>query len=509
MQTLLKKLNKFNVKIDLVDKKIVIQAPKGIMTEDLLNEIKLHKNDLIEFITLYKAKENEYTFIPVVPEQTSYTLSSSQRRLWLLSLFEEGNIAYNTPSVFELKGDVKIFSLQSAFQSLIERHESLRTVFKEDETGEVKQVILNHEEIKFQLQYEDVSDEENWLKKTRLIIQNEASYKFDLSVDYLLRAKLVKTSKETYIFICVMHHIISDGWSAEVMTNELFTLYEAYAKGNVNPLPALQLQYKDYAAWQQDQLKNNSIEDHKSYWLQQFEGELPILDLPTHQPRPAIKTYIGKSVNKFYDKSLFEDFNDLCQSQASTLFMGLLATVKVLLYKYTNQKDIIIGSPIAGRQHSDLQNQIGFYVNTLALRTQFDGKDNFKQLLLNVKEVTLGGHEHQVYPFDELVEQLPLKRDMSRNPLFDTIITLQNSDEFKKNKPKIESLEISEFEFKEDITSRFDLEFGFIEFEKGLSLIITYNKDIYDQNFIEGMLRHFSRLLEQIIINPSLSISQL
>jgi amino acid adenylation domain-containing protein len=454
------------------------------------------------------AKKETYNSIPKLTEQSSYILSSSQRRLWLLSQFEGGNIAYNMPSVFELEGNLAISSLQVAFQELIEHHESLRTVFKEVD-GEVRQVILKIEEIKFQLQYEDVSNEENSIEKVKSIIQKETAYSFDLSSDSLLRAKLVKIAKDNYVFICVMHHIISDGWSAEVMTNELFTLYDTFADGNGNRLPLLQIQYKDFAAWQQEQLKNDDVESHKSYWLKQFEGELPVLDLPTFQTRPAIKTYNGKSVKKLYNSSLLKDFNALCQSQGSTLFMGLLATVKVLLYRYTDQKDIVIGSPIAGREHVDLQNQIGFYVNTLALRTQFEGAASFKEVLANVKDVTLGAYEHQIYPFDELVDHLPLKRDMSRNPLFDVMVTFQNTDNLKVTIQKLGEVSIREYETGENAISKFDIEFIFEETVEGLNLILVYNTDIYTGEFVTNILSHLEILLQSIVSKPEVAVSSL
>jgi len=454
------------------------------------------------------AKKEAYNSILKLTEQSSYVLSSSQRRLWLLSQFEGGNTAYNMPSVFELEGNLAISSLQVAFLSLIERHESLRTVFKE-EAGEVRQVILKIEEIKFQLQYEDLSDEENSIEKVKSIIQKETAYSFDLSSDSLLRAKLVKIGQDTYVFICLMHHIISDGWSAEVMTNELFTLYDSFADGNGNRLPLLQIQYKDFAAWQQEQLKNDDIESHKSYWLQKFEGELPVLDLPTFQTRPPIKTYNGKLFKKLYNSLLLKDFNALCQSQGSTLFMGLLATVKVLLYRYTNQKDIVIGSPIAGREHVDLQNQIGFYVNTLALRTQFEGTASFKELLANVKDVTLGAFEHQIYPFDELVDHLPLKRDMSRNPLFDVMVTFQNTDNLKVNIEKLGEVSIKEYETGEDAISKFDIEFVFEETVEGLNLNLVYNTDIYTGEFVANILSHLEILLQSVVSKPEVAISSL
>lgn len=509
MQELLKKLNKINIKIDLVDEKLDIQAPKGVMTEDLLNEIKLYKNDLIEFISQHKSKKEKHTFIPKVEEQSCYILSSSQKRLWLLSQFENGNLAYNMTSVFKLKGNVNFSALEKAFMSLIDRHESLRTIFKQDEFGEVKQFILTLEENKFQLQFEDVSQKENITGIVKDIISAETNYSFDLSFDSLVRAKLIKTSEDTFVFVCVMHHIISDGQSSELMSKELFTLYDSFVKGNGNPLPILPIQYKDYAAWQQEIIKNKEFESHKSYWLQKFDGEIPVLDLPTYQIRTVVKTYNGKQINRIFSKKLSKDFNDLCKSQGSTLFMGLLAVAKSLLYRYTHQTDIVIGSPIAGREHADLQNQIGFYVNTLALRTQFTGKDTFNELLSKVKEVTLDAYKHQNYPFDELVASLPLERNQSRNPLFDVMVTYQNEDNLKTGVQIVDNIEIKRFQSEDETLSKFDMDFVFSETLNGIELGLTYNTDLYTEEFIVKFLNHFNYLLQEITITPEKVLADL
>ncbi|MBF4487702.1 condensation domain-containing protein, partial [Flavobacterium sp. CSZ] len=508
MQALLKKLNKINVKIDLVDEKLNIQAPKGVVTEDLLNEIKLHKSELIRFIALYKNENDTTSVIPKAPKQSSYELSSSQKRMWLLNQFEKESIIYNMPGVFELKGFLSINFLEKAFLALIERHESLRTSFEENDLGEIRQVILDIEHVKFQLQYEEVLHQENNLEKLKSIIEAETNFSFDLSSDALLRAKLIKTSHDTYTFVCVTHHIISDGWSSEVMINELFTLYDFYANDLVLPLDPLQIQYKDYAVWQQNQLKQKSNDIHKNYWGEKFAGDLPILDLPGYQSRPVVKTYNGNFIIQNISTDLYREFQNLCKSQDSTLFMGLLSVINVLLYKYTQQSDIIIGSPIAGREYAELQNQIGVYVNTLALRTEFDGNDNFKAILTNVKKIVLDAYEHQVYPFDELVEKLAIKRDISRNPLFDVVVTLQN----KGNSGQLlqtNSLQIKELQLEENTISKFDLEFAFQENEDQLSLAITYNTDIYNYDFVKAILSHFSVLLEDIVKHPIISVQSL
>ncbi|MFH6951181.1 amino acid adenylation domain-containing protein [Flavobacterium sp. FlaQc-51] len=509
MQALLRKLNELNIKIDLVDEKLDIQAPKGVMSSDLLEEIKLHKNSLVAFIKLHKAKNEAYVFIPQVQLQDSYILSSSQSRLWLLSQFEDGNAAYNMPGVFELKGKIDIFSLQNAFNQLIARHESLRTVFKRDQTGEVRQFILQADAHKFKLQFEDISTKKDVFGRLENTIREESEYAFNLSEDSLLRAKLVQISEDTYLFIFVMHHIISDGHSAEIMTNELFALYDSISQKYQNQLPALSLQYKDYAAWQQAILKNDGLAIHKSYWIKQFEGDLPILDLPSFQSRPVIKTYNGKSVSRILNDTLSKNFNTLCQSESATLFMGLLAVVKIIFFKYTNQTDIVVGSPIKGRENSDLQNQIGFYINTLALRTQFDEKDSFENLLKNIKKVTLDGYEHQIYPFDELVENLSIKRDVGRNPLFDVMVTLNDRKNTKEKLQSINGLSIQEYKIEESAFSKFDLSFTFNERNDGLELILTYNTDIYADEFCSRILDHFQVLLFSITAAPNAAINTL
>lgn len=477
-------------------------------------EVKITFSDLFSNMILEeqaqkisRAKKINYKIIPKATEQSSYVLSSSQQRLWLLSQFEGGNEAYNMPSVFEIKGDLSISNLEKAFTTLINRHESLRTVFNEIETGQIRQFILNADETKFQLQYEDLTKEESVSNNLKEIVQKETTHAFDLSSDSLLRAKLVKIEQDNYIFICVMHHIISDGWSTEIMTNELFACYEAFITRKPLVLPKLEIQYKDFSEWQQNQLKSEDIEKHKSYWLEQFKGEIPVLDLPTYQTRPTIKTYNGKSVKKTYQSAILKDFHKLCQSQGSTLFMGLLATVKILLYKYTHQTDIIIGSPIAGREHADLQNQIGFYVNTLALRTQFDDKDNFEKLLTQVKEVALGAYEHQVYPFDVLVEQLQIKRDLTRNPLFDVMVTFQNADNLKVNSQELEAISINVYKTGEEAVSKVDIEFIFDETVDGLNLILVYNTDLYSTAFATNMLNHLEVLLQNIVLKPEASLN--
>ena len=452
-------------------------------------------------------KEATYQNIPVIPEQESYALSYSQRRLWLLSQFEEGNIAYNMPGVFTLKGSVDFKALEKAFVFLIDRHESLRTVFIENNNGDVHQWIQKTSD--FKLLYTDLSKKKNASKEINEIINSENEFKFDLSKGPLLRAKLLKIDNESFVFSFVMHHIISDGWSMEIMTNEIFKLYGAFVSESSVEVEPLRIQYKDYSSWQQQALDSEEMEIHKKYWLNQFEDEISVLDLPSTYTRPKIKTYAGTSLKRQLDAKDIENFKGLCQSEGCTLFMGLMSAIKILFYRYTGQKDIVIGSPIAGRENIELQDQIGFYVNTLALRTQFEGADSFKNVVSKVKETMLGAYEHQAYPFDDLVEQLPIKRDLSRNPLFDVIVTNQNTDNLKVDIDFLDGIEVSEYACSENVVSKFDLEFIFAENKDELNLQLNYNTDIYDKEFIEQFVNGLETLINDIVVNSKVAVDSL
>ncbi|WP_255373632.1 condensation domain-containing protein, partial [Chitinophaga sp. CF118] len=405
------------------------------------------------------------------------------------------------PGVFVFEGELDLALLEYAFDELIARHESLRTIFREDEQGEVRQVILDT--MPFNIAGYDMQTDEVTLKS---LLQQAVTAPFDLSTGPLLRAGLYQAGTNKWIFTCTMHHIISDGWSMNVLIKELLLFYNTAS----NPLSPLKIQYKDYASWQQDQLNSAALQIHKNYWLEQFSGELPVLELPSDKLRPSVKTYHGGIIHHTFSKTISAGIKALIQQEGGTLFMGLLSAINTLLYHYTGQEDIIIGSPIAGREHIDLEEQIGFYVNTLALRARFSGKDSYRELLENVKQITLGAYEHQIYPFDELVDALPLKVDMSRNALFDVMVVLQNNEEHHlEGEQSLKGVMISEYKEVDQHISKFDLQFTFAEKADALQLTITYNSDIYEHATGERMACHLEQLLCAIIADPSMAIDQL
>ncbi|MET4143128.1 amino acid adenylation domain-containing protein, partial [Pedobacter sp. UYP1] len=451
-----------------------------------------------------------FTAIPQVALQADYPLSSSQRRLWILSQFTEGSIAYNMPGVFVFGGVLDEAAFSYAFESLIERHEILRTVFSETENGEVRQQVKSSEALGFRVGYQDLSETDAQSAVLESLINTNVIEVFDLSAGPLLRADVYRLSSEQWVFSYVMHHIISDGWSMGVLLKELLLLYNSYVQGQASPLTPLRIQYKDYAAWQQAQLTGAGLNVHQQYWLDQFSGELPVLELPTDKVRPAMKTYNGSTISRMIGAEVTNGINALVHEQGSTLFMGLLAALNALLYSYTQQEDIIIGSPIAGREHSDLEDQLGFYVNTLALRTQFKGTNNYKELLSLVKQVTMDAYAHQLYPFDELIEELDLQRDISRSPLFDILLILQNNEKvYSSAKDELEHLSITEYKGGKHVISKFDLTFIFVEDEQGMQVVIEFNNDVYDERIINQLYTHFEQLLTAIIEKPLCPVNQL
>jgi amino acid adenylation domain-containing protein/non-ribosomal peptide synthase protein (TIGR01720 family)/FkbM family methyltransferase len=487
------------------------QVHKEFEVKISLSELFKHTRLEDQAALIANSRQAEFSPILPVPLQKDYPLSPAQRRLYIVSQFEGASVAYNIPAVYSFAGELNYGALQLSFKTLIQRHEILRTVFRENAQGEVRQLVLPASELDFDIALEDVSDKPNAVALVDALLQAELQQKFDLSAGPLLRAKLIRHVKDKYVFSCVMHHIISDGWSMEIMIKELLALYKAYNRGEHNPLKPLRIQYKDYAAWQLEQFETNAINAHKEYWLKQLQGELPVIDLPGSAPRPAIKTYNGGAIEKALDKNTSEQIKQLCQQQGCTLFMALLAGVNALLYRYTGMEDIVIGSPIAGREHVDLEDQVGFYVNTLALRSTFDGGKGFADLLAATKKVTLEAYEHQAYPFDELVSKLALKRDKGRSPLFDVVVALQNIEQlgFKANMVEVDGLLISGYKGSDAPISKFDLTFNFYELDGRLVLNLEYNTDIYNASMIGRLTNHLQELLNAAMEHPALPVAQL
>ncbi|MFT7032013.1 MAG: amino acid adenylation domain-containing protein, partial [Cyclobacteriaceae bacterium] len=429
---------------------------------------------------------------PIGEEQPYYEVSHAQKRLWLLHQFEDGRMAYNVPSAFILKGDLNVEALQSALSEIVKRHEVLRTSFIVVD-GLPKQKI--NDNINSKLNYIDLCDANDQEEKVNDLIINQVSNTFELDEESLLKTFLIKLSDSLHVFAYVLHHIISDGWSSGVFFKELQLLYKSYSNNESSELEPLRIQYKDYAKWQNDQLTQEGANSHKEYWYGKFRTEVPTLELPADFERPEIKTYNGENQWTFINQSVFDKLKDL--SKGRSLYTSLMAALKVLLYKYTDQTDIVIGAAVNGREYEDLHNQIGFYVNTLALRTEFSEEDSFNSLLEKVDKTILEGYEHEVYPFDKLVDDLELKRDTSRNPLFDVMVTYINESEIQLI-PDLEGIEINSYNTNYKV-SKFDLTFTFVAYEKELEVLVNYNTDLFHSTTIDRLLNHFTALLTTVL----------
>ena len=441
-----------------------------------------------------RAKKEVFVSIAPAVEAADYPLSSSQKRLWVLSQMEGGNLAYNMPAVYEIKGRLDPAALETAFRDLIVRHEILRTVFRENKEGDIRQKVLAPADSGFSLAFIDVRQEADAAARVVTLIAAEMGRTFDLAMGPLLRATLIQRSQDEWMLAYAMHHIISDGWSMGILLNELMGIYHASIKGQPHDLPPLRIQYKDYAAWQQASLNDGSMDEHRKYWLEQLSGELPVPGLPYDEARKAVKTYNGSAIHKAIRAGAYTQLQAMCKEEGATLFMGLLSLVYALLYRYTGEEDMIVGSPVAGRDHADLDAQIGFYVNTLALRARVDGDYSFRELLANVKKVMLAAYEHQLYPFDKLVDELQLKRDMSRSPLFDVMVVLQNADVYA-DAPDTGELQISNYHGKKTLISKFDLTINFMDAGDELHVNIEFNSDIFREATIVRMGEHLELLL--------------
>ncbi|MGD2085184.1 MAG: amino acid adenylation domain-containing protein [Candidatus Aminicenantes bacterium] len=452
--------------------------------------------------------KEKYVSIEPLEKKEYYNVSYAQRRVWLLSQLKEASLAFNMPFSCVLVGELNREAFNNAFLALTARHESLRTVFI-PLNSDVYQKILPPDKMDLKLNYIDLRDYEGEEKdaKMRNISTSESNILFDLSTGPLLRVILTQLEEEKYVFILMQHHIVSDFISIIALVSELFGLYSAFARAEQNPLPPLRIHYKDYAVWQYHQLTGEYLKKHQDYWLQCFKKEISPLELPLDEKRPEFQTYRGDTVGFLVDETLTRQLKSLSEQQEATLFMTLLAGVTVLLYHYSPREDMVIGVPISGRQHAELENQIGFFLNTLALPISFDAEAPFTALLNRVKQAAVDAFEHQAYPFDKLVEDLGGKRDMSRHPLFDVAMDMQNYTRLKSfTVPQQDKLKVYPYDTGIK-TSKFDLAFYVRERENTIYIDLEYNTDIFAAETIRRMVERFKKILDSIVMDSNIIIT--
>jgi amino acid adenylation domain-containing protein len=440
-------------------------------------------------------KGTEQLIVPI-PHADDYPVSAAQRRMFVLNQFESAAGAYNMPGALTINGFIDVEAFEHALLACIDRHETLRTIFIENEEGLPRQKIVSSQEVEFKLgHFENVdADSQEFQQELAQLF----AFEFDLGKGPLIQVTLWQTGEAEYVLGFVMHHIISDGWSMNVLVGEVLEAYHAFHNGQKPAWKALKIQYKDYAAWLNEPSSTQSDQEDQDYWKQQFDGDLPVLELPSSKSRPVVKEFEGAHLEAQLNKELTEGLKRLSKEEGGTLFMSLMTALNALFHRYTNQTDFILGTPIAGRDHIDLEGQIGLYLNTLALRTQFDKTSSVRELFNAVKHSALGAYEHQHYPFDQVVDSLGLKRDLGRSPLFDVMLVLQNFDNTDYDVPTEIGFTTQKFPA-DHSTSQFDLTLSFVEIEGELRVGASYATSIFAEQDVVRFLAHFEQLTKSLI----------
>ncbi|GKX65197.1 non-ribosomal peptide synthase/polyketide synthase [Inconstantimicrobium mannanitabidum] len=451
----------------------------------------LFKSPTIKELGKYieSVEENPYSKIEKVEEKEYYEVSSAQKRMYMLQQFDKDSIAYNMPAVFELEGKVDKKKIEETFRKLIQRHESVRTYF-ETLNGEIIQKLQNN----YEFSLEHINDNGN----VKDIINNFVR-SFDLEKAPLFRVELVENNEKYYLLID-MHHIISDGLSMEILINEFTEMYGG------KTLEPLKLQYKDFAAWQNNFLNSEEMKQQEEYWISRFSDEIPVLNMPTDYERPAMQSFEGNSVSFELNEEVTLKLRKLIKETGTTMHMALLSAFNILLSKYSGQEDIVIGTPIAGRPHADLQNIMGMFVNTLALRNKPEGDKKYIDFLKEVKENSLKAYENQSYQFETLVEKLDIRRDTSRNTLFDAMFNMV--DTVTGGDIKLDDI-ILKLYSNENKVSKFDLTLNALENDEKLSFTIDYCSKLFKKETIERLSKHYTKILDSIAKNAEIKLKEI
>ena len=431
-------------------------------------------------------------------------LSFAQRRLWFIDQLEPGSANYNCPAAVRLSGRLDVAALRRTLGEVVRRHEALRTRFVERD-GSAVQVVGEACDVK--LPVFDLSGlaEGQREAEARRVAAEQSRQGFDLQRGPLLRAAVVRLGAEEHTALLITHHIASDAWSVGVLVREVGALYAAYAGGEESPLPEPEVQYGDYAAWQREWLQGEALEEQLAYWRAKLAGAPAALELPTDRARPAVLSHRGAHHTFTLPKELTQELKLWSRREGATLYMTLLAAFKSLLYRYTGQEDIVVGTPVAGRNLVEIENLIGFFLNSLVLRTDLSGDPSFRELVGRVREVVLEAHEHQEVPFEKLVEELKVERSLSRSPLFQVSFMMNNTPQSELRAP---GLSIS-FEETSTGAAKFDLTLRMMETERGINAVLEYNTELFDASTAERMAAHFRNLLEAAAADPTRAVSRL
>ncbi|UWF51919.1 amino acid adenylation domain-containing protein [Pseudomonas sp. N3-W] len=528
---LLELFNRHAVVLEVDGDKLRCKAPRGFLTDEMLQALKLHKQELIALL----GGQDRLAIPRRAGDQAAWPLSFSQRQLWFLDQLEPGNAFYNVPSAVTLKGRLEVPLLERALNELVARHEILRTTFC-NVGGEPRQVVHPLQTPRWQgsllplecaavpssgalctsagasslatvLSVTDLRDfsASEREQQVRAAVDQDARAPFDLATGPLLRASLLRLADDEYLWLYSVHHIIADGWSMGVILNEVATLYGDFLRGEPSSLAPLPVQYADYACWQQQRLGGKALEAQLDYWRRTLSDAPALSSLPTDRPRPLVQRYAGATFSSSIDSGTLRELNALARQTQGTLFNVLLGALAVLMWRHSGQQDLCIGTPFANRNSPEIEPLIGHFVNTLVLRQRLDSQQTFAELLREVRGQMLDVHAHQDVPFDRVVEAVNPPRDTAHSPLFQVMLVLQNTPGNAVDMPGLSLAPYST----SSATAKFDLAFEWVEREGRLNLLVEYNTDLFDVASIERLSGHYRHLLEQIAMDAKQSIGAL
>ncbi len=506
-----------NIKLWAEADQLRVRAPKGHLTAEVRALLGAHKADLLELLTTRKVANSQSISIPAQRGNGPRPLSFAQERLWFLNQLEVGGATYNLPAALRLKGSLNVAGLQWSVNQIIERHEILRTVFSEVD-GAAVQVVKPA--LKLDVPITDLNSREqrksgtgtipgegprDWETEIERLISEESLRPFDLSQGPLLRVSLIKLHEDEFILLLTSPHIVSDGWSISILVKEFTAFYEAYLESGQPELPALSIQYGDYAEWQRQWLQGEVTAAHLKYWTERLAGAPQLLNLPTDRARPAVETFVGATEPVTIPADIVDGLVKLSQNEGATLFMTLLTAFNVLLFRYSGQQDIVVGSSVANRTQEETEKLLGFFVNPLALRVEIADEPAFRELLAEVKKNTLAAYAHQDLPFQMIVDALKGERSLAHSPIFQVMFDLQNTPAEELNLP---GLTITPIETQRNV-AKFDLTLALQQTSRGLEGSFEYRTDLFDSETIKRMADHFQQLLASIVAGPEVRVTRL
>ncbi|MFB6392422.1 amino acid adenylation domain-containing protein [Polymorphospora lycopeni] len=497
---LLDTLNRHSVGLLVDGDRLRLQAPRDVLTPELLAELKLHKEQLIAILT-----GSDPETIPRRPvSDAPLPLAYAQRQLWFLDQLSPGNPFYNNPVAFDITGALDVAALARALTEVVRRHEALRTVFA-DVDGEPCQVVRPAGPVALPVTDLGGLPDPERRRRADEAVEADARAPFDLATGPLLRSSLLRLADDEHRWLLNVHHTVADGWSIGILIGEVTTLYGAYARGAASPLAELPIQYPDYALWQRRHLAGGELERQLGYWTRTLAGAPALLALPTDRPRPAVQRYRGDCHGVVVGADVLHGLRDVGRAGDATLFMTLMATLSVLLWRYSGQDDVCVGTPFANRNHRAVEGLIGHFINTVVIRNRLAPGQPFAALLADVRRHLLDAYAHPDLPFEQLVDALKPERHTSYSPLFQVMLVLQNIPRGQVDLPDLALRPLAS----STGAAKFDLSVEAAEQADGLHLTFEYNTDLFDAATVARMADHFVRLLGQVAADPSVPVGAL